>query len=510
MFSNLRIGGLASGMDIDSIVEELMKAHRVPVQKLEQEKQILEWKQEDYREINTSLRSFRDIVFDMKLQSTYLAKKASSSDESVLTATANPSAAPGTYTVNVNQLAEGVSKGSQSALADEKKDDGSTKTLGEQFGLSGTISFELQGSKGSKLFEFDAATDTIYTVVSEINDAGLGIKASYDSTLNRFFLTTESTGSEQEITVLSDPSQFLSDSDLNDGINNALQLNLKTNEVNKGKDAQFEFGDVADLTSSTNSVTVNGISMELKNTGSNVKITVTSNTDAVFASIMDFVEQYNNIMETITGELYEERYSDYLPLTDEQREQLTDSQIEKWEEKARSGLLRNDPVLSSIASRMRLTMSSVVPGLSSGYDTLAEIGITTSSNYMSGKLVVDEEKLKEALQENPEGVMNLFTYSSDNYEEMGIAQRLYEDVNYAMNRIIDKAGSNTDFSLVDNSFIGKRIKQIDERIDTMEERLRQIEDRYWRQFTAMEKAIQQMNSQSMWLMMQFGMYGQQW
>lgn len=496
MFSNLRIGGLASGMDIDSIVEELMKAHRVPVQKLEQEKQILEWKQEDYREINTRLRSFRDIVFDMKLQSTYLTKKASSSDESVLTATANPSAVPGTYIVNVSQLAAGVSKGSQSELADEKKDDGSTKTLEEQFGLSGTISFELQGSKGSKSFSFDITSATIYTVVSEINKADLGIKASYDSTLNRFFLTTESTGSTQEITVLSDSHNFLSDK---------LKLQLQTGVTYNGQDANFTFGDTT-LTSSTNNVTVNGISLELKDdTGTDVNITVTSDTDAVFDSIVKFIDEYNKIIEAISDKLHEPRYRDYKPLTDEQREKLTDDQIDKWIEKARSGLLRNDPILYSIFSKMRFTMSAVVPTGNSNYDRLADIGITTTADYMSGKLVVDEEKLRKAIEEDPQAVMELFTHDSEDYSEMGIARRLYEDVNNAMQRISEKAGSDNDYSLVDNSFIGKEIKRIQEEIERREERLEQLEDRYWRQFTAMEKAIQQLNQQSLWLAQQLGL-----
>lgn len=508
MYSNLRIGGLASGMDIDSIVEDLMRAHRIPVQKLEQDKQILEWQQEDFREINTTLRSFRDTVFDMKLQSTYLTKKASSSDESVVSATAGTSAAPGTYTVNVTQLAEGVSKGSQSELADEKDAGGNTLTLAGQFSLSGTITFELKGSKGSKEFSFDTSTDTIYTVVSEINDANLGIKASYDSTLNRFFLTTESTGSEQEITVVSDSYNFLSDS-TGDGTGNKLKLKLQTGTTYNGQDASFTFGDTT-LTSSTNSVTVNGVSLELKDdTGTGVNITVTSDTDAVFDSIVNFINEYNNTIEAISDKLHEPRYRDYKPLTDEQREQLTDDQIDKWIEKARSGLLRNDPILSSIQSKMRLTMSSMVPTGNSYYDRLADIGITTTADYMSGKLVIDEEDLRKAIEEDPQAVMELFTYDPDsrNYDDMGIARRLYEDVNNAMDRISTKAGSENDYTLVDNSLIGKEIDRIEEEIDRKEERLKQIEDRYWREFTAMEKAIQQMNQQSMWLAQQLGMGG---
>ncbi|MCG0277754.1 MAG: hypothetical protein L5656_04390 [Thermanaeromonas sp.] len=94
--SSLRLTGLATGLDTESIVKELMKIERMRIDKLNQQKQILEWQQEDYRSIYAALRSFRDKVFAMKLQATYLAKKAVSSDESSVVATAGPNATPGT------------------------------------------------------------------------------------------------------------------------------------------------------------------------------------------------------------------------------------------------------------------------------------------------------------------------------------------------------------------------------------------------------------------------------
>ncbi|MBC7325702.1 MAG: flagellar cap protein, partial [Moorella sp. (in: Bacteria)] len=222
--SSLRVGGLASGIDTDSIVKELMRAHRIPLDRLHQQKQILQWQQEDYREINTSLRSFRDKVFTMKLQATYLARKAVSSNEAAMGAAANSSAVPGMYTVTVTQLAQGVSKGSQldaeqNPLPEETNSDGSTKNLKTQFSLAyDTLTFTLEGTNGRKDFSFDTNTASIYTVAAEINAANLGIAASYDATLNRFFLTTTATGAAAKIKVTNDTHYFLSgDKDANGG-----------------------------------------------------------------------------------------------------------------------------------------------------------------------------------------------------------------------------------------------------------------------------------------------------
>ncbi|AEG15380.1 flagellar hook-associated 2 domain-containing protein [Desulfofundulus kuznetsovii DSM 6115] len=511
--SSLRIGGLASGIDTDSIIKELMKAQRIPLDRLNQNKQVLLWQQEDYRAIYDSLRAFRDRVFNMKLQATYLAKKASSSNEAAVTATANPTATPGTYTVTVNKLATGVSKVSQIELNDETKD-GTILTLKDQFSLTtDTISFTLKGSKGEKDFFFDTTKDTIYDVVKKINDANLGITASYDSNLNRFILATTSTGKDAIVNVTKDDNHFLSDaSDYGTGTpSNTLKLKLVTGTEVTGQDAEFNLsiGDanVNSYTSSTNTVTVAGITLNLKQADPNnpVTITVSNDTDAVFNAIKDFVSAYNEIIDKINGKLTEPRYRDYLPLTDEQREQLSDEQEKKWEEKARSGLLRGDSLLESVVSRMRATMSAIVPGLAAGYDTLADVGITTLSYEERGKLYIDEAKLKGALQKDPDGVMNLFTKSAENYAEKGIAMRLYDDVNSAMALISARAGTSSSYSTADNSAIGRQIAAMNERISTMEERLRQLEDRYWRQFTAMEQAIQQMNAQSAWLAMQLGM-----
>lgn len=616
MSSFFRIGGLASGMDIDQMVSDLMKVQRMRVDKKKQDKQIAEWQREDYRGINNSLRALRDSAFNMKLQGTYLAKKATSSNETVVTATASPSASAGVYKVTVQQLADGVSRGSQAALPVENAG-GTTRKLSEQFtGLDPTVTFELAGSKGNKAFSFDTGTKTIYDVVSEINSAKIGITASYDSTLNRFYLTADSTGSAAKIQVVSDSGNFLSDptgtgnntlklnlfanivsvntlnatdgatllsslgltgsagftltgsasrafnfndtntiNDVVTQINNAnlgitagfdtstkkftlsatggnskiqvtednnnfisdstgagtgiMKLNLKNGTANllaAGANAKINFADTNNLEFSTNTFTINGMTITAKKADpdTSIDVTVASDIDSVYNSIKSFIDLYNTTIEKVNTELSEERYRDYLPLTDEQREGLGEEQVKKWEEKARSGLLKSDTVLSGCVYKMRATMSTVVLGVSdTKYDTLTEIGIKTGDYSEKGKLYIDEAKLKDALAKNPQAVMEVFTNSPDSYDQKGIAARLYDDLTATLGSLLDKAGADYGFGEYDDSILGKKITNFNKEIDSLEKRLAQIEDRYWRQFTAMEKALNQMNSQSAWLAQQF-------
>ncbi|MTI86018.1 MAG: flagellar hook protein [Firmicutes bacterium] len=627
MSTNMRIGGLASGMDIDSIMEDLMKAYRMPVQKLEQDKQILEWQQEGYREINTKLLSFRDTAFDMRLHSTYLTNKASSSDDTAVSVSANNSALEGSHTVDITSLAQSAS------ITSGKIGSGDDNTLSSQLGITGAKNIQIN----DVVFNIDTDSESIYNLVKEINsheftgislnttdkasdsqeqiqelklvddaltegltitigdkkvalyDSSLGnftsdseaktafdadkvydisstdystgtkiitaitdnisvsdatlsedgagtltitsdntgtesavsaslsggkewqVRASYDETVDRFYLSTSKTGADQSITVVDDVlAQELKITDNNEDANTATGTSHTDAQTQDGQNANVSIDGVNYTEYASNQFTLNNVHYSLlKGANSSATVTVSKDTDAVFDSIVKFIDEYNKVIEPITDKLHETKYRDYKPLTDTQREQLTDDQIDQWIEKAQSGLLRNDPILSSVQSKMRMTMSTSVPTGNSDYDRMADIGIATTKDYMSGKLVVDEAKLRQAIENDPEAVMELFAHApdSEDYNDMGIARRLYEDVNNAMKRISDKAGSKNDYSLVDDSFIGKRIDRIEDQIDRKEERLTQVENRYWRQFTAMEKAIQQMNQQSAWLSQQFGSGG---
>ena len=268
--------------------------------------------------------------------------------------------------------------------------------------------------------------------------------------------------------------------------------------AHRGTDAVIDFNDAVGLKFSGNQFTVNGITVNLKEAGGQtVRVAVSHDVDAVVEKIKAFVETYNSTLESIAGELYEERYRDYLPLTDEQKKEMSDRDIEKWEEKARSGMLRGDQLLSSIYNNIRSVTMARVEGLSGPYNNLSSIGITTGPYTERGKLHIDETKLREALTRDPEGVMRLFTQSVESAGGAGVAVKLYDAVNNAMSRITEKAGSSG--ALYDNSVLGQDIERLNRSISLAEERLLKLEARYYRQFTAMEQAINRMNQQSMWL-----------
>jgi flagellar hook-associated protein 2 len=146
-------------------------------------------------------------------------------------------------------------------------------------------------------------------------------------------------------------------------------------------------------------------------------------------------------------------------------------------------------------------------GAISGLDInmLSQIGIESRHYADRGILTINENKLRKAIEENPEKIYTLFAGDSSRGIE-GLSQRLTRALDRSIGRISSEAGRST--NIVDQSFIGRSIQRLNRQIDTFEERLERLEERYWRQFVAMEKALDQMHSQSMWLNQQLmGMFG---
>ncbi|QSB49482.1 flagellar hook-associated protein 2 [Parageobacillus toebii] len=529
MASNMRIGGLASGMDIDQIVKDLMKVERMPLDKLKQKKQLLEWQRDDYREMNKLLQELDTLIFDgVFKQSTFLKKTVTSSDESVVTAVATNVAANQTVELkDITQLASAARWTSETEITttNGKIDpnakletitfiakDSNGDVQNKQFTTSFSLKFEVikPGSTTPEIVDItiDPTADTLNSVISKLNqNSKLGVSAFYDEFTGKLVITKNETGEGASIKVIEGASDGTSGTIgfLNAlGFESARANNELTGKVD-GQNAKFTINGLP-TERTTNTFTINGMTYTLKNTKTSGTITIstTTDTDSIFNSIKAFVDKYNEVISKINAELKEERYRNYPPLTDEQKEAMTEKQIELWEEKARSGMLRGDSILSSGLSKMRMDLYTKVEGsnITIGFSQLAEIGITTSSNYLDGgKLIIDETKLRQKIQENPNAIYRLFNNDSTNYSEKGIVRRLRDTIKDTIGKIEQKAGktiwTNQQFA------IGRDLIQIDSQIDRFEDRLKEIEDRYWRQFTAMEKAIQRANEQSMYLMNAF-------
>jgi len=494
----LRIGGLATGMDIDQLVKDLMSAERMPLDKLTQQKMWTEWQQDSYRDFNLTLSNLRTSASTLRFSSAFNAYSATSSNASSLSVTTTSSAVQGTYQAEVKSIASSAKLHSASAIT---KADGSVAKSTDAIGVDGNIS--VTGSAGTITIAVTAGM-TYKEVATKMQDetaaSSPALRVSFDDTTSRFFVSTKGMGATENFTLDFD-SAALAKQVVGIDTQTSFSTNTTTGYSSIATNGSVELDGILINGLTTNQTTVNGLVLNLVQVGGPSTINVSSDTAKPLESIKSFVEQYNKAITEIETSLLEKRYPDFKPLTDEQKKAMSDKEIELWEEKSRSGLMRNDPILRDAVLDLRRAFMDEVEGIAPGnISLLSQIGISTGHYSEGARLNIDEDKLKKALADKPDEVMQLFTNKTGG---LGIGDKVYNELNSAIKNLSNRAGNPG--SAIDNSVITKKIKQMNDDISKWQDRLTRVEDRYWKQFSAMEKAMNQMNQQSSW--MQQNMFG---
>ena len=387
--SAIRFGGIASGIDTETIIKQLMNVERTKVDRVSQLKQVSLWKQEQYRAINNKLANF---VIDSKLafgmatttasgsllnanrNSMTWVKKAVATNESAVSVTAAAGATNGTYNVKVNSLASNWS----SASSDKISASTDRSSLATQFGLdtADNIKFTIETNKGT--FEFDkSAGDTkISDMVKEINSADIGVTAIYDASTDRFFLQTNNTGEENTIKITDNSTNAFiagagSNLKLQHEVSAGVYEGIGNGSSYAGVDANVDFGAATNIKFSSNDFTINNINFSLKETtAASFQINVTADIDSAYNKIKEFVDNYNKIVDELDSLVGQKRDSSYMPLTESQKESMSDKEVEMWEARAKAGLLSRDATLLRIGSTTRTGFYQSVEGVSGIYSHL--------------------------------------------------------------------------------------------------------------------------------------------
>lgn len=482
----MRISGLASGMDVDSLVQQMMKAQRAPLDKLTQQKQTIEWKRDYYREINSQLVDFRNNkLWSYKSSSSMNPyKSVLTGDTNAISVKATSTASQVKMTVEVEQLATQRSKSS-------------TSSLGTGVTKKSTLSSIVPGGTDDKYvltitrpgsdavnMEF-SKSDTIESVLRKINsDTKANVSAVLDEATGKITLKAKEYGSE--------------DVTFGGSLTTAFKL---TGAYEGGEKAKVKVNGQP-LEYSSNTFTLNGVEITLLDkteTDKPAVIETKTDADKIVETIKSFIKDYNAVLEKINGKLNEQRYRDFPPLTDEQKAEMKEDDIKRWQEKAQSGLLRNDEILSAAVWNMREVIVSA--GIEGTSISLSSIGITTGQYYENGKLILDEQgeaKLRKAIEDNPDQVLEMFVGSDGTG---GLFNKLHDKLAGSLEAISERAGTDKYSTSLTSAYdtesvMGKELKDVSQRIYNLQKKLTTMESRYYSQFTAMENAINQLNSQS--------------
>lgn len=583
MGANGIYGLSGSGLDIESLVKMGMMNKQNQYDKMYQTQLKQTWVKEAYNTVYTDVKAFKESMSTFKMQSNMSAMQATSSNNDVVSVTANGAAAAMNHKITVEQVASNaylmtangqkIDRANTSAAnsaylkdvlfsgdATKTTVDGQTSYLvkNDKTGKNDTfkgsdvaISIEVQDgndvdSDGKPVthkveFTYDQIfgdNKTLNDLATAFSNSGANVQGGYDTVNDSFSLYNKTSGSANKIGLKATnetSKELLNKLHLAsyDGQNNTLGSAI-TFETDKMKEAATGTNAKATIDgktyeSDTNKLNVanviynfNGVSAKnADGTYQASTISVSQDTDKIVDNVKKFVETYNSLIDSLNTKYREEKNTDYKPLTKKQEGEMTESQIDKWNEKAKSGLLYHDNNIYSIISDMREALYTKVDAVDTvltdskgnkySYNSMSSIGITSSTNQ--GHITLDEEKLKKALTEDPDCVYQLFasdqdstyvagstnknqadTYTSkSDYLNTGIANRLYNSMTTNISKLESYAGTSKETD--DESYLGKLITNMNTKMTSFQTLMKSYEKKLYEKYDAMEVALSKLGAQ---------------
>ncbi|MDU1456197.1 MAG: flagellar filament capping protein FliD [Paeniclostridium sordellii] len=487
--NTVRIPGLATGMDTDSMVKQMLSGEQNKVDKAKQKQQSVKWQQEIYRAVIKDVKDLQDKYFSVTSKDSIITSKAwnstkvSSSNDRVMTATGSAGANNVDYNFEVKHLAKPASTSSnKSTTGAEIKRESKLGNLGLKEERKFTIKFGKDGKDVSKEITINS-DDTVDSLITKINESTEGkVKASFSDMTGKLTIETNKTGESSKLSFISskgsstNPMDFLGLSDVAKGENAEII-------VKSSKDKTFS----KTLNEESNSFTIDGINYSVHAEGS-ADISSSQDVEPVVENMKKFVEDYNKIMDKVYGLVTEKKNKDFPPLTDAQKEDMKEEEIEKWEKKAKVGLLRNDSEMRTFMDHMQ----NAIFGENTKF--LNECGLTSSEDYNKrGQISINEDKFRKALQNEGDRVYKAFAGNNNSVLEK-MRKTMNNYVGGSSSIFARKAGLEKTSSAVKN-YYSEQLKRQEDMIKSLQRKMDRREDQLYKQFGQLEASMNKLNSQ---------------
>lgn len=494
----VRITGLNSNMDTEAIIQEMVKAKKTKVDDLKKAQTKLEWKQEAWKGLNSKIYNlFNKTLNDLRFDDAYQ-KKTTRSSSSAVSVVASANAVNGVQEVRVTALAKSatMTSGKLSPVSDGNGGttavSGSTKLTDMGVNVGEKISL----TKNGVTTDIEITQDM---TVEQLNGAlrATGITASFDANNQRFFLNAKSTGAAENFTITGD-ANALNALGFAEKPAGAADDDKYATKVN-GTDAEIYLNG-ARFTSDSNVFNINGLDIAVSEVTGNqiVSLTTEDDYDGIYDVIKNFISEYSSLINEMDSLYNADSARGYDPLTDDEKSEMSDKDVEKWEQKVKDSILRKDSTLSTVSNALYQIMGS-------GYEVngktmyLSDFGVETLGYFSSSdnekhayhitgdtddeKAPTGDNKLKSALANDPDTVINFFT---------GLTNSMYT-------KLQDLMGS-TDYSSIYKVYDDKKMKEdynaYTTKIKEAETKLKSYEDKWYAKFAAMETALAKMQSKS--------------
>lgn len=391
---------------------------------------------------------------------------------------------------------EGGTLGLTKASASNKISSGSTLSdLGFKPEADGTYKLNINGTEIS----LDKKS-TISSMMSAVNKSAAGVTMTYSSLTNSFTLESKEFGGAGKVEV----------GDTSLGRSLGLVDDNGTVGASEGQNAIFEING-QEVYLNDNTYTLDGNTFTFNDNmtiGETYTVNIAKDSTTVKDALKKFVESYNKLIDDVYGYIGKSPAKDddgntYEPLTNAEKEEMSEDEITKWEEKAKQGVLYNDSTVSTIMSQMRSALYTNVTLDDGSKFGIYNLGIKTSSEWSEhGKLQIDEDAFDKAFENNEDAIIKLFTDS-----DTGMMKKLNSVIDGAVKSsgaantrgtLVRKAGK-ADSSVTTDSTIYKEMVKMQDRLKELQDRYNTKEEYWWKVFTNMETAMADLNSQTSYI-----------
>ena len=567
----MRVSGINSGLDTDSIVQELVSAYSKKTEKYTKEQTKLGWKQEIWKGLNTKVYSLYNSVGKLRYSSAYSLRKTTVSDTTKATVTASGEAVNGTQKLHVLSTAQsGYLTGGKLSLRKEvTNDDGTTSlektdgrdedgniiritsetklsALGYTDDKGTTLDIHTTNEKGEAVTQKISLSkdSTIQDVVSALRENGLN--ASFDENNGRLFVSSKDTGKAADFTISASTTKKIPKTDDDGNVVKDKDGNIVMDEIEMsdeesaaskkllgllgldttdntyenqavkidGRDAVISLNGVK-YTNTSNDFSINGLNISVTGVTDDVTdpenvdlstlddsnaitITTTTDTQGIYDKVKDFLTEYNNIINEITKLYNADSAGSYEPLTDEEKDKMSDTEIEKWETKIKDSLLRRDNSLSSVMNSMMTAMSSGIEINGKSY-SLSSFGIQTlgylnAAENEQNAYHIDGDEDDENTSGNKDKLMDAITKDPDTVVEF--MKQLSKNLYTAIDDQMKSSSLRSRYKIYNDKELDKEYSNLTKTIKQWESKVSDKEDYYYKKFSNMETAMSKLQSQT--------------
>lgn len=490
----MRMTGMMSGLDTESIIQELVAARQKKVDVKKKEQTRLDWKQEAWKELNSKLKTLQTkYLASMRFSDAYTKKTTKVSNSNAVSVITGENAVNGVQTLTVDKLAKtGYMTGGEIKSADSNVELTALSKLSEiaNGAAIGNGEITVKSADGKK--ELGKINITSETTISDVLTSlkNMGLNASFDAKWKRFNISSKESG---------EANDFKFEGTDGNGTAALDVLGLSDAKAHKvaGSNAQITLNGVT-YVNTNNTFEINGLTFTaLSETAEEITVTTEQDTDGIYDMIKNFLKEYNGIVNEMDKLYNADRAKGYEPLTDEEKEAMSEKEVEKWEQKIKDSILRRDDNLSTVNSALQSIMAGGID-INGKTMYLQDFGIETLGYFEAADnekhayhiagdpddefTMNSADKLKSMISNDPDTVISFFTQ---------LGKNLYD-------KMSDMSKSVNGYRSFGNFYDDKKMKSdyddYTAKIKEMETKLAEYEDKWYKKFSKMETALAKMQS----------------